>query len=51
MHNRRALLFEPCAYDLDDADVDRLIAAVRKVHAGRGQLNAQSGSAASDDDT
>lgn len=51
MHNRRALLFEPCAYDLDDADVDRLIAAVRKVHAGRGQLNAQSGSAASDDDS
>ncbi|MDP4797121.1 MAG: DegT/DnrJ/EryC1/StrS family aminotransferase [Rhodospirillales bacterium] len=40
MHNRRALLFEPCAYDLSDADVDNLIAAMRKVHAGRGQLNA-----------
>jgi perosamine synthetase len=40
MHNRRALLVEPCAYDLSDADVDAMIAAVRKVHAGRGQLNA-----------
>ncbi|MEQ8322463.1 MAG: DegT/DnrJ/EryC1/StrS family aminotransferase [Rhodospirillales bacterium] len=40
MHNRRALLFEPCAYDLSDDDVDAMIAAVRKVHAGRGQLNA-----------
>ncbi len=41
MHENRALLFEPCAYDLSDDDVDRMIAAVRKVHAGRGQLNAQ----------
>ncbi|MEX0692959.1 MAG: DegT/DnrJ/EryC1/StrS family aminotransferase [Rhodospirillales bacterium] len=48
MHNRRALLFEPCAYALDDADVDHLIAAVRKVHAGRDQLNAALDSAASD---
>ncbi|MGJ3258693.1 MAG: DegT/DnrJ/EryC1/StrS family aminotransferase [Rhodospirillales bacterium] len=41
MHENRALLFEPCAYDLSDDDVDRMIEAVRKVHAGRGQLNAQ----------
>ena len=41
MHNRRALLFEPCAYALSDADVDAMIAAVRKVHAGRDQLNAR----------
>lgn len=43
MHNRRALLFEPCAYDLSDADIDKMIAAVRKVHAGRDQLNAHIG--------
>ncbi len=40
MHENRALLFEPCAYDLSDDDVDRMIEAVRKVHAGRDQLNA-----------
>ncbi len=38
MHSHHAFVFEPCAYDLQDADVDRLIAALRKVHAGRDQL-------------
>jgi len=41
MHNRQALLFEPCAYALSDDDVDAMIAAVRKVHSGRDQLNAR----------
>lgn len=41
MHENRALLIEPCAYDLSDADVEKMIAAVRKVHAGRDQLNAK----------
>lgn len=47
MHENKALLFEPCAYDLSDEDVDRMIAALRKVHAGREQLNAQRPSGAS----
>jgi dTDP-4-amino-4,6-dideoxygalactose transaminase len=46
MHNRRALLFEPCAYDLNDDDVDAMIDAVKKVHAGRDQLNARTSSVA-----
>ncbi|MBO6947060.1 MAG: DegT/DnrJ/EryC1/StrS family aminotransferase [Rhodospirillales bacterium] len=41
MHENRALLFEPCAYDLSDEDIDRMIKAVKKVHAGRDQLNAR----------
>jgi perosamine synthetase len=30
--------FEPCAYALDDSDLDLLVSAIRKVHAGRGEL-------------
>lgn len=41
MHENKALLFEPCAYDLSDEDVDRMIETVKKVHAGRDQLNAR----------
>lgn len=38
MHNRHAFVFEPCAYDLSDENVDRLIAAIHKVYNGRDQL-------------
>ncbi|MBM3492290.1 MAG: DegT/DnrJ/EryC1/StrS family aminotransferase [Alphaproteobacteria bacterium] len=38
LHEREALLFEPCAYDLDDAGIARLVAAVRKVHGARAEL-------------
>jgi len=41
MHEHHAFVFEPCAYDLDDNDIDNLINAIHKVHAGRDQLNAQ----------
>lgn len=40
MHEHHAFVFEPCAYDLDDDDIDALINAIHKVHAGRDQLNA-----------
>ncbi len=40
LHENEALLFEPCAYDVDGATTDKLIAAIRKVHDNRGQLNA-----------
>ena len=30
--------FEPCAYDLNDTDMDDLVAAIRKVHAARDEL-------------
>ena len=38
MHERELIGFEPCAYDLDDADIDALIGAIRKVHAARAEL-------------
>ena len=40
LHEREAILFEPCAFDVDEATAEKLVAAVRKVHAGRHQLNA-----------
>jgi perosamine synthetase len=38
LHDRELIGFEPCAYELDDADIDQLVAAIRKVHAARDQL-------------
>src|SRR5580704_168575 len=38
LHERELIGFEPCAYDLDDAEIDTLVAAIRKVHAGRSEL-------------
>ncbi len=40
LHRDSLIGFEPCAYDLDDAGVDRLVGAVRKVHAHRHDLRA-----------
>jgi dTDP-4-amino-4,6-dideoxygalactose transaminase len=38
LHERELIGFEPCAYDLDDADIDELVAAIRKVHGARDEL-------------
>jgi len=38
LHERELIGFEPCAYELDDAEIDQLVAAIRKVHAARDQL-------------
>lgn len=38
LHERELIGFEPCAYELDDSDIDQLIAAIHKVHAARDQL-------------
>src|SRR5262249_36824230 len=38
LHDRELIGFEPCAYELDDEDIDELLAAIRKVHAARDQL-------------
>jgi dTDP-4-amino-4,6-dideoxygalactose transaminase len=38
LHERELLGFEPCAYDLNDTDMDGLVAAIRKVHAARDEL-------------
>lgn len=35
MYERELVLFEPCAYRVDEALADRLVLAVRKVHAQR----------------
>ena len=40
LHEREAILFEPCAWQVSDADAERLVAAVRKVHARAGELAA-----------
>lgn len=40
LHEREAVLFEPCAYAVDAATADRMVEAIRKVHANRGDLNA-----------
>ncbi|MBI2585041.1 MAG: DegT/DnrJ/EryC1/StrS family aminotransferase [Rhodospirillales bacterium] len=40
LHEREAVLFEPCAFDADDALADKFVAAIRKVHENRKQLNA-----------
>ena len=38
MHEHKLLGFEPCAYSLNDAELDILVAAIRKVHAARDEL-------------
>jgi dTDP-4-amino-4,6-dideoxygalactose transaminase len=38
LYQRELVGFEPCAYDLDDMDLDCLVAAIRKVHAARDEL-------------
>ncbi len=38
LHEEEAVLFEPCAYDADDATAGRLAEAVRKVHQHRADL-------------
>lgn len=40
MHEHEFIGFETCGYALDDATIDRLIEAVRKVHALRGSIGA-----------
>lgn len=40
LHAKEAVLFEPCAFDVDDALADKLVAAVRKVHDNRERLKA-----------
>jgi dTDP-4-amino-4,6-dideoxygalactose transaminase len=41
LHVREILNYETCAYRLNDAQIDALIEAIRKVHAGRGQIAAR----------
>jgi len=43
LHEREAVLFEPCAYDADDDLAGRLVEAIRKVYDNRDQLNAENG--------
>ena len=43
LHENEAVLFEPCAFDVDDALAQQLVEAVRKVHDNRGLLNAADG--------
>jgi perosamine synthetase len=38
LHERELIGFEPCAYDLNDADIDGLVLAIHKVHAARYEL-------------
>jgi len=38
LHNEEAIVFEPCAYQPDADTVERLGAAIRKVHALRDEL-------------
>jgi dTDP-4-amino-4,6-dideoxygalactose transaminase len=38
LHEHELVGFEPCAYDLNDTDLDCLVAAIRKVHAARDEL-------------
>lgn len=38
LYRSEALCFETCMPDVSDAEIDQLIAAVRKVHAGRDEL-------------
>lgn len=41
LHEREAVMFEPCAYDVDDELADCLVEAVRKVFDNRVELNAR----------
>ena len=43
LHEREAILFEPCAWQVSDTDGERLAAAVRKVHDRAGELAAWDG--------
>lgn len=38
MHRAEALCFETCMPDVNDSEIEQLVAAVRKVHAARGEL-------------
>ena len=38
MYEHELLLFEPCAYRVDEAMADRLVLAIRKVHAKRNDI-------------
>jgi hypothetical protein len=38
MHFSRLLAFETCAHDLSEADIDAVIAGIRKVHSQRHKL-------------
>jgi dTDP-4-amino-4,6-dideoxygalactose transaminase len=38
LEDRELLGFEPCAYELDSAELDALVAAIQKVHAARHEL-------------
>jgi len=38
LHDHELIGFEPCAYSVDEADIDSLIAAIRKVHMARHEL-------------
>lgn len=40
LHEQEAILFEPCAYDVDDALAEQMVEAIRKVHRHRADLNA-----------
>lgn len=40
MYRHELMLFEPCAYRVDDALADKLVMAVRKVHARRHEIAA-----------
>ena len=40
MYREELILFEPCAYRVDEALADRLVMAVRKVHARRHEIGA-----------
>lgn len=39
LHKEEIMLFEPCAWDIDEKTLDRLCEALRKVHAHRGELS------------
>ena len=38
MFNKELIIFEPCAYDINHDEIERLIAAIRKVYLLRGKL-------------
>ena len=39
LHEKEAILFEPCAYDINDDAIPLLVEAIRKVHRNRGELH------------
>ncbi len=40
LHEKEAVCFEPCAFDVDDTLAARMVEAIRKVHEYRADLNA-----------